>query len=101
MYLKEGFLILGRLVLFTYKALSIQSAIPFSDIQAYLSEIGAEEIAHSVYRYGTIEIEITKAANSAPKILNIQRHNIQVKGNRADAEKFLNGFRFKFLSAGG
>lgn len=87
--------------MFSYKELSIQSAIPLADIQAYLAEIGAKETSSLVYRYGALEIEITKSANNTPEILNIPRHKIQVKGNRANAEEFLTGFRLKFLSAGG
>ena len=87
--------------MFSYKELSIQSAIPIAEIRAYLSEIGAKETADLLYKYGAIEIEITKVTNRAPEIFNIPRHDIRVKGKRADAENFLTEFRFKFLSAGG
>ena len=87
--------------MFYYRELKIQSAAALADIEAYLRELGAAGKPGLVYEYGGLEIEITVGANSALAKLGVPQHTIEVRGERAAAEKFLTGLRLRFLSAGG
>lgn len=87
--------------MFFYSEPKIVSAAPLAEIKAYLLELGGKEKPGLVYEYAGLEIEITPYSGNAPVILNIPRHTICVSGDKALAEKFLTGFRFRFLSAGG
>ena len=79
----------------------IISAVPLTTIKEYLRELGAKESSSLVYDYCGLEIEITIGINYALRNLNMPQHTIQVRGDRVSAERFINGFRFRFLSAGG
>ena len=87
--------------MFFYRELKIQSAATLADIEAYMRELGAVKKSALAYEYGGLEIEITVGINSALAKLGLPQHTVEVRGNRAAAEKFLTGFRFRFLSAGG
>jgi hypothetical protein len=87
--------------LFTYKECKIVSAVPIAEIKKYLFELGAVEKPGQKYEYAGLEIVITANTDNALPTLGIQRHNIDVLGNRTLAEEFLNAFRLRFLSAGG
>jgi len=87
--------------IFTYKEPKIISAVPVSEINEYLRELGCDEKPGSKFRYNGLEIEITPCDDHSYPDLGIPRHMITVNGDKADAENFLSAFRFKFLSAGG
>ena len=87
--------------MFTYEECRILSAVPIAEIRKYLDGLGAVEKPGQKYEYEGLTIEITASADNALPNLGIQRHTIDVTGNRALAEEFLNAFRLRFLSAGG
>ena len=92
--------------MFTYNEFVIKSSVPLSDIASYFREVGAVEKAELAYEYCTggsepLEITITIGVNEALKMLNVPMHTIRVSGNERAAKDFLDGFRLKFLSAGG
>ena len=87
--------------MFTYKERKIHSAIPISEIKAYLFTLGAEERPGSVYEYKGLEIEVTPYQGDVFPNLNMPRHTIDVRGDKALAEEFLTAFRLRFMSAGG
>jgi hypothetical protein len=90
-----------EVLLFTYKECKIVSAVPIAEIEKYLCELGAVEKPGQKYEYADIVIEISVNTDNALPILGIQRHTIDVSGDRTQAEEFLNAFRLRFLSAGG
>lgn len=87
--------------MFLYNDLKIISSAPIKEIRAYLNELDGIEISDLVYKCGEIEIEIKETENEAAAILEIPQNIINVRGDRVKAERFLTGFRFRFLSAGG
>ena len=87
--------------MFSYKDCTIHSAVSLPQIKLYLSELGAEQISPLKYRLGGLEVEIAPSINPVLNNLNIPRHTIEARGERAAAEDFLTGFRMRFLSAGG
>ena len=92
--------------MFSYDEYVIKSSVPLSDIASYFCEIGATEKAELAYEYSAgssepLEITITIGVNEALKKLNVPMHTIRVSGNEDTAKKILDGFRLKFLSAGG
>jgi len=110
--------------MFNYNEHKIISAIPLADIKAYLSELGAVEKiklyrdertgnAKNHDRAGNVknheltyeclglEIKLIIEKNDELAKLSIPRHTISVQGDKPTAEKFLNDFRFRFMSAGG
>ena len=109
--------------MFSYDDFVIKSSVPLSNIASYLREIGANElspkqncgsiqslasdaVAELVYEYSAggsepLEITITIGVNEALKMLNMPMHTIRVSGSGDAAKKLLDGFRLKFLSAGG
>jgi len=91
----------GAPFLFTYNDLKIISAVPLSDIKAYLHELGAQETSELIYEYSNLEIEISVGINDALATLKVPQYAIHVRGDRGLAETFLTDFRFRFLSAGG
>ena len=89
----------GRL--FTYKEFKIISAVPISDIKAYLQELGAVEKPGQKYDHNGIEIIVTLNKDDTFPDLGVPRHTITVNGDPSLAEDFLTAYRFKFMSAGG
>ena len=87
--------------MFSYSEPTILSAIPLDEIKAYLLELGGKETPGPIYEYAGLAIEITPYSDASLPNLGIPRHRIYVRGDRALAEQFLTGFRFRFLSAGG
>ena len=87
--------------MFFYDELKIQSAAPLADIEEYLRELGAVKMSGLVYECSGLEIKITVGTNRALAKLSVPQHTVDVHGDRAAAEKFLTGFRLRFLSAGG
>jgi len=87
--------------LYYYKNLEIISGIPLKEIKKYIEDLGGKEKSKLIYEYQNMEIKITIEENDISAILGIPRHIINIKGDRTLAEKFLNDFRLRFLSAGG
>ena len=99
--------------MFSYDKLVIKSSVPLSDITTYFREIGASELSRKLigeselaYEYSAggsepLKITIDIGVNDALKIFNMPMHTIRVSGNEDAAKKLLDGFRLKFLSAGG
>lgn len=87
--------------MFTYNELKIISAVPIGDITRYLAEIGAGQISNGVYSLGAIKIMVTPIETSVFAAFDMPRHEISVTGDHATAERFLTGFRLRFLTLGG
>jgi len=87
--------------MFTYNELKINSAVPICDITDYLAELGARQLSSSVYSLEEIEITVNPIEILMNTAFDMTRHEISVTGNRAAAERFLTGFRLKFLTLGG
>ena len=88
--------------MFTYRCLSIDSAIPIQEIYDYFAEIGAISNRDNTFTYQDLEIGITSSTCAIFPSINTKRHTITVlNGERTAAESFLTDFRMRFLSAGG
>ena len=87
--------------LFTYKEFKIISAVPVSEINEYLRQLGAVEKPGSKYDYAGLEIEVTLTKDDTFPDLGMTRHTITVHGDPSLAGDFLTAYRFKFMSAGG
>jgi len=87
--------------LFSYNEQRIHSAAPLAEIKAYLNGLGAEELPGQVFKYEGLEIRLIPYINNELPDLGVPRHTVDVTGEKEPAERFLNAFRMRFLSAGG
>ena len=101
MSLPAGFFVREVVHIFSYNKYEIISAAPIAEIKEYLNQLGGVETPEQAYEYAGLKIEITPYTSATLPNLNIERHAINVSGDKAPAEQFLTAFRFRFLSAGG
>ncbi|MCL1992532.1 MAG: hypothetical protein FWG66_06275 [Spirochaetes bacterium] len=85
--------------MFAYSDLHIISAVPPGDIGAYIESLGGRETAPGSYELGGLRVTLTPENLSLP--LGGVWHKLEAAGDRQAAERFLTGFRLKFLTLGG